>query len=69
MPRFARRLLFKGPSSLGSCSWALTDDGVHNQISNLGGEQAGWGPLEVTNYGFHIRIHNFARTLPRNPCP
>ena len=61
--------LFKGPSSLGSCSWALTDDGVHNQISNFGGEQAGWGPLEVTNYGFDIRIHNFARTLPRNPCP
>ena len=38
-------------------------------ISNFGGEQAGWGPLEVTNYGFDIRIHNFARTLPRNPCP
>ena len=28
-----------------------------------------WGPLEVTDYGFDIRIHNFARTLPRNPCP
>ena len=39
-----------GPSSLGRCSWALTDDGVPNQISNFG-EQAGWGPIEVPTTG------------------
>ena len=35
---------------------------------NFGGEQAAWGPLELTNYGFDVRIHNFARTI-NNPCP
>jgi type II secretory pathway pseudopilin PulG len=60
--------LFKGPSSLGTCSWALTNDGVPNQLSNFGGEVAGWGPLELTNYGFDKRYHNYARTIP-NPCP
>ncbi len=60
--------LFKGPSSLGRCSWALTDDGVPNQLSNFGGEVAGWGPLELTNYGFDKRYHNYARTII-NPCP
>ena len=39
-----------------------------NQISNFGGEQAGWGPIELTNYGFDLRYHNFARVI-RNPCP
>jgi hypothetical protein len=59
--------LFKGPSSLGSCSWALTNDGVPNQRSSFGGEVAGWGPLELTNYGFDKRYHNYARSI-RNPC-
>jgi hypothetical protein len=49
------------------CAWALTND-MPNQISNFGGEQAGWGPLELTNYGFDLRYHNFARVI-RNPCP
>jgi hypothetical protein len=39
-----------------------------NQISNFGGEQAAWGPLELTDYGFDLRYHNFARTIG-NPCP
>jgi hypothetical protein len=60
--------LFKGPASLGSCSWALTNDGVRNQISEFGGEKAAWGPIELTDYGFDKRFHNFARTIT-NPCP
>jgi hypothetical protein len=60
--------LFSGPSSLGRCSWALTDDGVPGQISNFGGEQAGWGPIERTDYGFDVRFHNYARVIP-NFCP
>jgi hypothetical protein len=56
------------PPSGGSCAWALTDDGVEGTLDNFGGEQAGWGPLETTNYGFDVRIHNFARTI-QNPCP
>lgn len=51
-----------------SCAWALSNN-LPNQISNFGGEQAGWGPLELTNYGFDKRYHNFARTLNNNPCP
>ncbi len=39
-----------------------------NQISNFGGEQAAWGPLELTDYGFDLRYHNFANTIS-NPCP
>jgi hypothetical protein len=38
------------------------------QLNNFGGEQAAWGPLELTNYGFDLRYHNFARTIS-NPCP
>jgi hypothetical protein len=48
--------------------WALTDDGVPGTLNNFGGEQAAWGPLETTDYGFDVRIHNFARTID-NPCP
>ena len=44
----------------GGCAWALSND-LPNQISNFGGEQAAWGPLLTTNYGFDTRIHNFAR--------
>jgi hypothetical protein len=60
--------LLKAPS--GGCAWALTNDMPTDQtISNFGGEVAGWGPLETTNYGFDTRIHNYARTLNTNPCP
>jgi hypothetical protein len=48
------------------CAWALTND-IPGQISNFGGEQAGWGPLELTNYGFDLRYHNFAHVI-KNPC-
>ncbi|MEA2251167.1 MAG: hypothetical protein QOG70_1409 [Solirubrobacteraceae bacterium] len=62
--------LFSLASERGTtCAWALTNDGVPNEVSNFGGEQAGWGPLEKTDYGFDQRFHNFARTLPGNPCP
>ena len=60
--------LFKPPASLGSCAWGLSNDGLSNQLDNFGGEQAAWGPLEVTNYGFDTRIHNFASTPAANPC-
>ena len=56
------------PPSGPSCAWALTDDGVPGTLDNFGGEQAAWGPLETTDYGFDVRIHNFARTI-NNPCP
>ena len=46
---------------------ALSND-LPNQISNFGGEQAAWGPLLTTNYGFDTRIHNFASTPAANPC-
>ncbi len=49
------------------CAWGLTND-TPGQISNFGGEQAAWGPLELTNYGFDLRYHNFAHVIP-NPCP
>lgn len=55
------------PPSGASCAWALTND-MPNQISNFGGEQAAWGPLELTNYGFDVRYHNYAHTI-LNPCP
>jgi hypothetical protein len=61
--------LFKPPASLGSCAWGLSNDGLANQTNNFGGETDAWGPLEVTNYGFDTRIHNFARILSSNPCP
>ena len=48
------------------CAWALTND-IPGQISNFGGEQAAWGPLELTNYGFDLRYHNFAHVIS-NPC-
>jgi len=50
-----------------SCAWGLTND-MPNQISNFGGEQAAWGPLELTNYGFDLRFHNFSHVIT-NPCP
>jgi len=46
--------------------YTLSND-IPGQLSNFGGEQAGWGPLELTNYGFDLRIHNFARVI-KNPC-
>ncbi len=49
------------------CAWALTND-IPGQLSNFGGEQAAWGPLELTDYGFDLRYHNFARAI-NNPCP
>jgi hypothetical protein len=55
------------PGFRGGCAWALSND-LPNQISNFGGEQAAWGPLLVTNYGFDTRIHNFASTPAANPC-
>ncbi|MDQ6613363.1 MAG: hypothetical protein M3083_00985 [Actinomycetota bacterium] len=55
------------PPSGGSCSWGLSND-MPNQISNFGGEQAAWGPLTLTDYGFDKRYHNYARTIA-NPCP
>jgi hypothetical protein len=55
------------PPSGARCAWGLTND-MPNQISNFGGEQAGWGPLELTDYGFDKRFHNYARTII-NPCP
>ena len=48
------------------CAWALSND-IPGQLSNFGGEKAGWGPLELTNYGFDLRYHNFARII-KNPC-
>jgi hypothetical protein len=52
-----------------NCAWALSND-LPNQISNFGGMRQAWGPLELTNYGFDKRYHNFARTLSGgNPCP
>jgi len=49
------------------CAWALTND-IHGALSNFGGEKAAWGPIELTNYGFDLRYHNFAHVI-RNPCP
>jgi hypothetical protein len=54
-------------SAGGTCTWAIGND-LPNQLSNFGGEQAAWGPLESTDYGFDVRIHNFANTIA-NPCP
>jgi hypothetical protein len=60
--------LLRAPASMRqSCAWGLTND-IPGQLSNFGGEQAGWGPLETTDYGFDTRIHNYARTI-NNPCP
>jgi hypothetical protein len=50
-----------------SCAWILGND-VPGQISGFGGEKQAWGPLELTDYGFDKRYHNFARSLA-NPCP
>ncbi len=58
--------LLQNPAD-GKCAWGLTND-MPSQISNFGGEQAGWGPLELTDYGFDKRFHNFARRID-NPCP
>jgi len=49
------------------CAWALSND-IPGQLSNFGGEQAAWGPIELTNYGFDLRFHNFAHVI-KNPCP
>jgi hypothetical protein len=49
------------------CAWGLSNN-IPGQISNFGGEKAAWGPLELTNYGFDLRYHNFAHVIG-NPCP
>jgi hypothetical protein len=49
------------------CACALTND-IAGQLSNFGGEQAAWGPLELTNYGFDHRYHDFAHVIT-SPCP
>jgi len=49
------------------CAWALAND-IPGQFSNFGGEQAAWGPLELTNYGFDHRYHDFAHVIA-SPCP
>jgi len=54
-------------ADIGPCAWAMSND-LPNQISNFGGEQAAWGPLELTDYGFDKRYHNFANQIA-NPCP
>jgi hypothetical protein len=60
--------LLRSPGG-GHCAWALTNDMPADQtISNFGGEQAAWGPIELTDYGFDKRFHNYARTIS-NPCP
>jgi len=59
--------LLTPPGGFGRCAWGLTNDMPH-QISNFGGEVAGWGPLTRTDYGFDVRIHNYARSMA-NPCP
>jgi hypothetical protein len=63
----ASTAFWHGGESSRRCAWGLTND-MPNQISNFGGEQAAWGPLELTNYGFDKRFHNYARTII-NPCP
>jgi hypothetical protein len=52
------------PGFRGGCAWALSND-LPNQISNFGGEQAAWGPLLVTNYGFDTA----STTSPAHPRP
>jgi hypothetical protein len=54
-------------ADIGPCAWAISND-LPNQLRNFGGEKAAWGPLELTNYGFDKRYHNFARQIT-NPCP
>ena len=50
----------------GGCTWGLTNDMPGPQREgNFGGEQAAWGPLEQTDYGFDKRFHNYARTIQR----
>jgi hypothetical protein len=56
------------PSGRG-CAWALSND-IPGQLSNFGGEQAAWGPLELTDYGAgFITYSNFASGVLSNPCP
>jgi hypothetical protein len=57
--------LARQPSTKG-CAWTLSNN-LPNQLRNFGGEQNAWGPLELTDYGFDKRYHNFARLIP-NPC-
>jgi len=45
------------------CAWALTND-IPAQLSNFGGEQAAWGLLELTNYGFDHRYHTPPTSSP-----
>ena len=54
-------------ADIGPCAWTISND-LPNQLRNFGGEKAAWGPLELTNYGFDKRYHNFARQIT-NPCP
>jgi hypothetical protein len=58
---------FHSVSARGGCAWALSDN-VPNQISNFGGEEAEFGPLELTNYGAFSRYNNFSSSLLPNTC-
>jgi hypothetical protein len=51
-----------------SCAWTLSDD-LPGQLSNFGGEQAAWGPVELTDYGGGlVVVANFASSVRNNPC-
>jgi hypothetical protein len=53
----------------GACAWTLSND-LPGQISNFGGEQAAWGPLERTDYGGgFVAFENNASEVIDNPCP
>jgi hypothetical protein len=50
------------------CAWTLSND-IPGQLSNFGGEQAAWGPLEVTDGGAgFIASLNYASQVISNPC-
>jgi hypothetical protein len=52
------------------CAWTLSND-LPGQLSNFGGEQAAFGPVEFTDYGDGGGpvVENFASEVLSNPCP
>jgi hypothetical protein len=51
-----------------ACAWTLSND-LPGQLSNFGGEQAAWGPVETTDYGAgFVAVSNFASPVLDNPC-
>jgi hypothetical protein len=53
----------------GGCAWTLSND-IPGQLSNFGGEQAAWGPLELTDSGGgFLAYFNNASEVMDNPCP